>query len=67
MEDRNSFGLYDRAIPPSRERLVELSQEEFERQMDEGAFLMGHDEAVKHGFLHPDYEPDTVLTGIEGE
>lgn len=44
-----------------------MTQQEFEQKLDEGAFLMDREEAVRLGYLHPDYEPDTVMAGFAGE
>lgn len=66
-DERNSRGLFDMPVPVRKKELMVISQSEFERQLDEGAFFMSHDEAVKQGFIHPDYEPDTVMVGFGEE
>ena len=45
----------------------EITLEEFKAQIDEGAFLIDRNEAVMLGFIHPDRESDSVLTGIGGK
>lgn len=62
----NSFGIYDRPMRFSRKMEDEITLEEFKAQIDEGAFLMDRNEAVMLGFIHPDHESDSVLTGIGG-
>lgn len=67
MEEQNHFGIFDRALPIRRKSSGEITLDELEIQLDEGAFLMDYEEAVKLGFIHPDYESDTIITGIRGE
>ena len=65
--ERNSFGLYDQAIPFRKKAEGEMSIEEFEAQLDEGAFIMDHNEAARLGFIHPDHESDSVIMAIGGK
>lgn len=65
--ERNSFGLYDQPMPFRKKAEAEMSIEEFESQLDEGAFLMDHNEAVRLGFIHPDHESDSVIVAIGGK
>lgn len=60
----NSYGIYDQPIRFSVKMEDEITLEEFKAQIDEGAFLMDRNEAVMLGFIHPDHESDSVLTGI---
>lgn len=67
-DGRNSRGLFDSPVSVRKKEIVAITMNEYERQLDEGAFVMSHDEAIKMGFIHPDYEPDAVMLGFkEGE
>lgn len=59
--------MYDCSIPSTEKEVMTVGGAEFEAQFNEGAFLMNHDEAVRMGFIHPDYEPDSVILGVEVE
>lgn len=65
--ERNRFGLYDQPKPFRKKAEAEMSLEEFEKHLDEGAFLMDHHEAVRLGFIHPDHESDSVIMAIGGK
>jgi hypothetical protein len=65
--ERNSFGIYDHPMPFRKKAEMEMSIDEFESQLDEGAFLMDHNEAVMLGFIHPDHESDSVIAAIGGK
>ena len=65
--ERNSFGIYDRPMPFRKQAEAEISLDEFEKQLDEGAFLMDQHEAARLGFIHPDHESDSVITAIGGK
>ena len=65
--ERNSFGIYDHPMPFRKKAEMEMSIDEFESQLNEGAFLMDHHEAVMLGFIHPDHESDSVIAAIGGK
>lgn len=65
--ERNSFGIYDQPMPFRKKAEAEISLDEFEKQLNEGAFLMDHHEAVRLGFIHPDHESDSVIMAIRGK
>lgn len=60
----NKYGLYDRALPFSERDTLEIGNAELEAKLDEGAFLMSHEDAVNFGFLHADYQSDSVILGV---
>lgn len=60
----NKYGLYDRSIPFPEKDTREIGNAELEAQLDEGAFLMSHEDAVNFGFIHTDYQTDAVILGI---
>lgn len=66
-DERNSRGLFDIPVPATQKSIIDMTSADFERQLDEGAFLMSREEAVRQGFLNPAYEPDTVITAIVEE
>ena len=47
--------------------MVAITPDDFEQQLDAGAFFMSRDDAIRLGLIHPDYEPDTVIAGMEKE
>lgn len=66
-DTRNSFGLYDAPVRSFGKERVTLTQEDIERQLDAGAFMMSREEAIETGFINPDYEPDTVIIDVRRE
>lgn len=60
----NKYGLYDRALPFSERDTLEIGNAELEAKLDEGAFLMSHEDAVNFGFLHAGYQSDSVILGV---
>ena len=66
-KERNSLGLFDTARRSPEKEHVSLTQEDIERQLDAGAFLMRREEAVAAGFLNPYDEQDTVIVDIREE
>lgn len=64
---RNAFGLFDAPVRTHEKERVALTQADIERQLDTGAFLMSHEDAITAGFLNPVEEPDTVLVDIMRE
>ena len=66
-DERNSRGLFDIPVPATQKPIIDMTSADFERQLDEGAFLMSREEAVRQGFLNPAYEPDTVIAAIVEE
>lgn len=67
MSEVNRYGLYDSPQKFEDKELATMTRQEFEQKLDEGAFLMDREEAVRLGYIHPDYEPDTVMVGfVEG-
>lgn len=54
-------------MPFRKKAEAEISLDEFEKQLDEGAFLMDQHEAARLGFIHPDHESDSVITAIGGK
>ena len=63
----NSYGLFDTSVRSPEKERVTLTQEDIERQLDAGAFLMSREEAIAAGFLNPLEEPDTVIVDIARE
>ena len=64
---RNSYGLYDAPVRfPEKER-VTLTEEDIERQLDAGAFLLSREEAIEAGFINPYDEADTVIVTVRRE
>lgn len=63
----NSYGLFDTPVRSPEKESVTLTQVDIERQLDAGAFLMSHEEAIAAGFLNPLEEPDTILVDIARE
>ncbi len=67
MNEVNRYGLYDHPQRIGEKELATMTRQEFEQKLDEGAFLMGREEAIRLGYIHPDYEPDTIMVGfVEG-
>lgn len=64
MDEFNRYGLYDSPKQFEGKELAAMTRQEFEQKLDEGAFLMSRDEAIRLGYIHPDYEPDTVMVGF---
>lgn len=60
----NRYGLYDRPVSFTAKEEMEIDGAALEAQLNEGAFLMNHEDAVRLGFIHPDYEPDSVILGL---
>lgn len=67
IDERNSRGLFDIPVPATQKFIIDMTVADFERQLDEGAFLMSREEAVKQGYLNPAYDPDTVIAAIVEE
>jgi hypothetical protein len=65
---RNSHGLYDAPkLNAAREPLV-LTQADLQRQLEDGAFVMDRDEALKSGLVSPyDDETETIQVRQGGE
>lgn len=62
--ERNSYGLYDAPVRSAGKERVTLTQEDIERQIEAGAFMMEREEAIAAGFINPQDEPDTVIVDI---
>jgi hypothetical protein len=60
--ERNSYGLYDRPISAGAAEIT-LTQEILERQIEDGAFVLDREEALKAGLLNP-YDDDAILIRI---
>ena len=65
--ERNSYGLFDAPVRSAEKERVTLSQEDIERQLEAGAFIMDREEAVAAGFINPQDEPDTVIVDVRRE
>ena len=65
--ERNSYGLFDAPVRSAEKERVTLSQEDIERQLDAGAFMMDREEAIAAGFINPQDEPDTVIVDVRQE
>lgn len=68
MNTRNSHGLYDMPkLNATREPLA-LTQDDLQRQLEAGAFVMDKDEAIKNGLVSPyDDETDTIALVMKEE
>jgi hypothetical protein len=62
--ERNSYGLYDRPISAGAAEIT-LTQEILQRQLEDGAFDLDREEALKMGLLNP-YDDDAVLIRVGG-
>ncbi|MDR2820407.1 MAG: hypothetical protein LBB60_07760 [Desulfovibrio sp.] len=62
-DTRNRYGLYDAPVQLAEKEHIVLTQEDMERQMEDGAFFMDREEAVQSGFLNP-YDDDTVFVTV---
>lgn len=63
----NSFGLYDAPVRSNEPEEQEISAEEIEEQLDNGAFAMTREEAIKAGFLCQYDEQDTRILNVRGQ
>ncbi|MDR3176040.1 MAG: hypothetical protein LBU06_05860 [Desulfovibrio sp.] len=64
---RNSHGLYDSPKRNVTREPLALTQDELQRQLEAGAFVMDRDEALKSGLVSPyDDETEKILVR-EGE
>jgi hypothetical protein len=65
---RNSHGLYDAPnLNAAREPLV-FTQADLQRQLEDGAFVMDRDEALKSGLVSPyDDETEKILVREGGK
>ena len=66
---RNSFGLFDAPVRNTDKKppVVFMTQKDIEAQMEAGAFLMRHADAIAKGFINPLEDPDTVVVSIRQE
>lgn len=62
----NSFGLYDAPNRSEDLPITTLSEENLQKQLDDGAFLLTREEAIATGFLSPFDEQDVARTDIGG-
>jgi hypothetical protein len=60
---RNNHGLFDAPVPVREREHIVLTQEDLERQLDDGAFFMDRDEAIQAGFINP-YDDDTAPVSV---
>lgn len=60
-DTRNGLGLFDAPARFSEKERVAFTQEDMERQLDAGAFVMDRQEAIAAGFLSPHDDSDTVI------
>lgn len=67
LEERNSKGLFDLPVPFKEKAEISMNRSDFERQLDEGAFMLTREQAIKQGLINPDYEPDTVIACFQEE
>ena len=67
LEERNSKGLFDLPVPFKEKEEISMNRSDFERQLDEGAFMLTREQAIKQGLINPDYEPDTVIACFQEE
>jgi hypothetical protein len=59
---RNSHGLYDAPNFGAKREPLAISQEDLQRQLEAGAFVLDRDEAIRCGLVNPyDDETDTVI------
>lgn len=63
----NSFGLYDAPVRTKQPEEIGITEEEIQEQLDSGAFIMSHDEAVQAGFLSKYDEQDTRILDVRGQ
>lgn len=63
----NAHGLFDAPVRTIEKKRVTLTQADIERQLDAGAFLMSHEEAVATGLLNPLEESESILVDIARE
>lgn len=66
-DTRNSYGLFDAPVRSAEKERVTLTQEDIERQLEAGAFIMDREEAIAAGFINPQDEPDTVIVDVRKE
>ena len=67
IEQPNHFGLFDAPVRPAKKERVVLTQADIEGQLEAGAFIMDHEEAIATGFVNPHDELDTVLVDVVRE
>ena len=56
---RNSLGLYDVPNLGAVREPLALTQADLERQLEDGAFVMDREEALKSGLINP-YDDETA-------
>ncbi len=66
MSTLNSYGMYDSPKRDAEREPLALTQEELQRQLEAGAFVLDKDKAIESGLVSPyDDETDTVLVKKE--
>ncbi len=67
MSTRNSYGMYDAPKRDAKREPLVLTQDDLQRQLEAGAFVLDEDAAVASGLVCPyDDETDTIVVR-EGE
>ena len=64
---RNSHGLFDFPVRSQGQETVFLTEEDIEKQLNAGAFVLSREEAIEAGFINPDDLADVVTVHIRGE